>query len=96
MMQCSTNEVHKVLHDATSKQEASEKIEREVAETGCLYLEAATKWLEESGFSEAQYQRYLPASIIEAIKLEAIEERLVAPSMVNYHQSATLDFILNA
>lgn len=93
-MQCSTNEVHKIIRDATAKQEITATIERQVQSEGCLYLEAASQWMDENGYPESQFSKHLPTSIIEKIRIEAVQENLLRPSLAEENDCATLDFIL--
>lgn len=69
-------------------------IEAIVFEDRIGYLQATTQWLEENSIPEGNFNRYIPSTIIDKIKSEAIEEHLFRPSVVRTQRTSTLDFLL--
>ncbi|ADI96476.1 gp33 late promoter transcription accessory protein [Acinetobacter phage Ac42] len=92
-MQSSVSNIAKIILDAGTKQSIAEQIEESVLIDGLTYLEASTKWLEESGVPENQFLKYLPDQIVEKIKQESIDENMLRPSMNKQFEHATLDFM---
>lgn len=57
------------------------------------YLEATTQWMEERAIPDTLLQKYIPELIIEEIKKEAVEDRLMRPSLSAFQDRPTLDFL---
>lgn len=58
------------------------------------WLEASCQWLEENAYNESAYLKVLPEMIIERIKAETIESKMLRPSMIELNSNSTLDFLL--
>lgn len=76
------------------KHENGIEIEKMVDELQLTYLEAATAWLEENSIPETQFNKFIPAGIVEKIMSEAIDENLLRPSVSRGEKTNTLDFFL--
>lgn len=82
------------LNVLLDKQQNAFTIEAIVAQGEMGYLEATTAFLEENSIPEGQFARYIPAGIIDKIKNEAIDEKMLRPSMSRTEKTNTLDFLL--
>lgn len=69
-------------------------IEAIVAEGELGYLQATTQWLEENSIPEGNFNRYIPSTIIDKIKSEAVDDHMLRPSMSRTQRTSTLDFLL--
>jgi hypothetical protein len=88
------NTASESIHVLVNKQQNGLDVEALVVEAGCSYLEAACWWLEENSIPEGQFNRYLPAGIIDKIMNEAIDDNMLRPSMARTQKTNTLDFLL--
>lgn len=101
MMQFSPNEVtkddaedaHKLLLAAIDMQAAFVEINKLVSSEECeTYLSATSKWLEERSIPLTLLMKYIPSTIIEKIKQEAVSENMLRPSTsINNHND--FDFL---
>lgn len=57
------------------------------------YLEATTQWMEERAIPSVLIQKYIPELIIEEIKSQSVSEQLIRPSMTDFRDRPTLDFL---
>lgn len=82
------------LNVLLDKQQNGFTIEAIVAQGEMGYLEATTSFLEENSIPEGQFNRYIPAGIIDKIRNEAIDDKLLRPSVARTQKTNTLDFLL--
>lgn len=82
------------LSSLLDKQANGFAIEAIVAEGGLGYLQATSQWLEENSIPEGNFNRFIPSTIIEKIKAEAVNEYMLRPSMSKTQKTNTLDFLL--
>lgn len=83
----------KLSTDAFDKQVTANEIMSLVEEHQLSILEAVTHWMEERSIPETQYARFIPSTIIEQLKLEALEDKLLRPSLASNNTSNSLDFL---
>lgn len=76
------------------KQQNAFLIESVVANFKMTYLEATTAFLEENSIPESQFGRYIPQGIIDKIKNEALDNKMLRPSVARTEKTNTLDFLL--
>lgn len=76
------------------KQQNAFTIEAIVAQGELSYLEAVTQFLEENSIPEGLYAKYIPTGLIDKIKNEAIDDKLLRPSFSRTQKTNTLDFLL--
>ena len=76
------------------KQQNAFAIEAIVAKGELGYLEATTLFLEENSIPEGLFAKYIPQGIIDKIKNEAIDDKLLRPSFSRTQKTNTLDFLL--
>lgn len=88
------NTASEPLNVLLDKQQNAFLIESVVANFGYSYLEATTAFLEENSIPETQFARYIPQGIIDKIKNEALDDKLLRPSMSRTEKTNTLDFLL--
>lgn len=91
-----TNNDEKIddLSSLLDKQANGFAIEAIVAEGELGYLQATSQWLEENSIPEGNFNRFIPSTIIEKIKAEAVNEYMLRPSMSKTQKTNTLDFLL--
>lgn len=82
-----------LLQTATDKQRVASEIEALVLSEGFSYLEAVSQWMEERSIPENQYQKYVPDTVIERLKAEVIEDRVMKPSVTKENVTSNLDFL---
>lgn len=82
------------LNSLFDKQANGFAIEAIVAEGELGYLQATSQWLEENSIPEGNFNRFIPSTIIEKIKAEAVNEYMLRPSMSKTQKTNTLDFLL--
>ena len=82
------------LNILLDKQQNAFNIEAIVAQGELSYLEAVTQFLEENSIPEGLYAKYIPAGLIDKIKNEAIDDKLLRPSFSRTQKTNTLDFLL--
>lgn len=82
------------LSSLLDKQANGFAIEAIVAEGELGYLQATSQWLEENSIPEGNFNRFIPSTIIEKIKAEAVNEYMLRPSMSKTQKTNTLDFLL--
>lgn len=75
------------------KQTTAQEIEALVKAEGLSYLEAVTWWMEERSLPENHFAKYIPAQILDKLKLEVIEDRVLKPSMTEDIEQPSLDFL---
>lgn len=82
------------LSSLLDKQANGFAIEAIVAQGELGYLQATSQWLEENSIPEGNFNRFIPSTIIEKIKAEAVNEYMLRPSMSKTQKTNTLDFLL--
>lgn len=87
----SSNEIVKIVSDANGRQAVGELIEEYVEKEGLSYLEAVSRWMEENSIPETLYQKHIPGIIIDKLKSEVIQDRVLRPSVTI--TPGTLDFM---
>ncbi|AZU98709.1 late promoter transcription accessory protein [Acinetobacter phage vB_AbaM_PhT2] len=96
-MQSLENNLMEVLQQKTAaaydKQTTSAEITALVNTEGLSYLEAVSWWMEERSIPENQFAKYIPETIIEQLKSEALDDNLLKPSMAKQNKYSTLDFM---
>lgn len=75
---------------ATNKTTNGLAIEKLVSEDGLTYLEATTQFIEENSIEYNNYQKYIPATIVDKIKQECIINRTFRKGVVD-EPTNTLD-----
>lgn len=97
MQSLENNELADVLHQKSAAAYDKQTTAHEIAElvrTECLtYLEAVTWWMEERSIPENQFAKYIPETIIERLKTEALEDNMLKPSIAKQNTYSTLDFL---
>lgn len=78
---------------AYDKQTTANEISALVKQEGLSYLEAVSWWMEERSIPENQFAKYIPDSIVELLKSEVLEDRLLKPSLTKQNTYSTLDFL---
>lgn len=64
------------------------------ADSALGYLDATIIWMEENSIEPTQFSKYLPMTLIDKIKDEAIKGNMLRPSMSKTKVTNTLDFLL--
>ncbi|AHY25229.1 late promoter transcriptional regulator [Pectobacterium bacteriophage PM2] len=82
------------LNVLLDKQQNGFYIESIVAKGELNYLEATTLFLEENSIPESLFSRYIPTGIVDKIRNEAIDDKLLRPSVARTQKTNTLDFLL--
>lgn len=82
------------LNSLLDKQANGFAIEAIVAEGELGYLQATSQWLEENSIPEGNFNRFIPSTIVEKIKAEAVNEYMLRPSISKTQKTNTLDFLL--
>ncbi len=94
MMQSLENkEAEKQPTVSLSKQEIAVEIEQLIEEHHLSVLEAVTWWMEERSIPESQFSRFIPEPVIEQLKAEVIEDRVLKPSITKENTHSSLDFL---
>ncbi|QQK88190.1 late transcriptional regulator [Providencia phage PSTRCR_127] len=89
MTVCS-QEIDVKLNILLDKQDNGLAIEQLVKD-GASYLEATTHWMEENSIPPTQYNKYIPAAIVDKITQEAIDNNEFRPTLARTFQTSTLD-----
>lgn len=84
---------HKIMLAALDIQTTANEINALVDTEHLSYLEATIQWMEERSIPESMFEKYIPTAIVEHIRLEAFEERLLRPSVVKLNENSSLDFM---
>lgn len=82
------------IKEHLDKQANGFAIEELVNKNDLSYLEATARWLDENSIPEGNHARYVPTVIIDKIRDEAINDKLLRPSMSKTHKTNSLDFLL--
>lgn len=86
---------HKIMLAAIDIQMTAGEIVELMESEHLSYLEATIQWMEERSIPESMFSKYIPPTIVEKIKLEAMEENLMRPSVVKENQQSSLDFMFS-
>ena len=78
---------------AILKQTVAAEIEALVQAENLSYLEAVTWWMEERSIPENQFAKYIPEAIIETLKAEVVDDRILKPSLTKENKTSNLDFL---
>lgn len=81
------------LNILLDKQDNGLAIEQLVKD-GASYLEATTHWMEENSILPTQFNKYIPAAIIDKITQEAIENNEFRPTFARTYKTSSLEFLL--
>lgn len=65
-----------------------------VEDSSKSYLETTVQWMEENSIEASQFKKYIPQAIIDKIQNEAIEGRMLRPSVSKQTITNNLDFLL--
>lgn len=93
--QMTDDQQHKIMLAAIDIQSTANEIEELIETDHLTYLEATIRWMEERSIPENMFAKYIPSTVIEKIKMEAMEENLMRPSMVKENTHSSLDFMFS-